>query len=67
MSKRSYSPGFKLQVVLEAFQSNSTDAKGARTYDIFYPVMPSIWKVKFEENGNRAFGAAGGFGHRAVG
>ncbi|WP_372586998.1 transposase [Salinibacter ruber] len=34
MGQRTYSPDFKLQVVLEALQSDGTDAEVARAYDI---------------------------------
>ena len=54
MSK-SYSPEFKLQVVLEALQSDRTDAEIARAYDI-HPVTLSNWKKKLKENGSKAFG-----------
>ena len=53
MSK-SYSPEFKLQVVLEAFQSDRTEAGIARAYDI-HPVTLSNWKKKLKENGSKAF------------
>ncbi len=55
MSKRSYSPEFKLRVVLEALQSDGTDAEVARAYDI-HPVTLSNWKTKLKENGSKAFG-----------
>lgn len=57
MSKRSYSPEFKLQVVLEALQSDGTDAEVARAYDI-HPVTLSNWKKKLKENGSKAFGTS---------
>ena len=34
MGNRTYSPEFKLQIVLEALQSDGTDAEVARAYDI---------------------------------
>ena len=37
MGNRTYSPEFKLQVALEALQSDGTDAEVARAYDI-HPV-----------------------------
>ena len=40
MSK-TYSPEFKLQVVLEALQSDRTDAEIARAYDV-HPVTTCI-------------------------
>ncbi|MCS4142423.1 transposase [Salinibacter ruber] len=55
MSKRSYSPEFKVQVVLEALQSDGTDAELARAYHI-HPVTLSKWKIKLKENGSTAFG-----------
>lgn len=55
MSNRSYSPEFKLQVVLEALQSDGTDAEVARAYDV-HPVTLSNWKKKLKENGAKAFG-----------
>jgi transposase-like protein len=56
MGNRTYSPEFKLQVVLEALQSDGTDAEVARAYDI-HPVTLSNWKKKLKENGSKAFGA----------
>lgn len=55
MSKRSYSPEFKLQVVLEALSSDRTDAEIARAYDI-HPVTLSNWKSRLKEDGAKAFG-----------
>lgn len=55
MSNRTYSPEFKLRVVLEALQSEGTDAEIARAYDI-HPVTLSNWKKKLKENGSKAFG-----------
>jgi len=54
MSK-TYSPEFKLQVVLEALQSDRTDAEIARAYDV-HPVTLSNWKKKLKDNGAKAFG-----------
>ena len=42
MSKRSYSPEFKLQVVLEALSSDRTDAEIARAYDIHPAVRVGV-------------------------
>ena len=58
MGNRTYSPEFKLQVVLEALQSDGTDAEVARAYDI-HPVTLSNWKKKLKENGSKAFGSSG--------
>ena len=55
MRKRTYSSEFKLQVVLEALQSDGTDAEVARAYDI-HPVTLSNWKKKIKENSSKAFG-----------
>jgi transposase-like protein len=55
MGNRTYSPEFKLQVVLEALQSDGTDAEVARAYHI-HPVTFSNWKKKLKENGSKAFG-----------
>jgi len=55
MSKRSYSPEFKLQVVLEALSSDRADAEIARAYDI-HPVTLSNWKSRLKEDGAKAFG-----------
>jgi transposase len=55
MGNRTYSPELKLQVVLEALQSDGTDAEVARAYDI-HPVTLSNWKKKLKENGSKAFG-----------
>ena len=54
MSK-TYSPEFKLQVVLEALQSDRTDAEIARAYEV-HPVTLSNWKKKLKDNGAKAFG-----------
>jgi transposase-like protein len=54
MSK-TYSPEFKLQVVLEALTSNRTDAEIARAYEV-HPVTLSNWKKKLKEDGAKAFG-----------
>ena len=53
-----YTPEFKLQVVLEALQSDGTDAEVARAYDV-HPVTLSGWKTKLKENGSKAFGSSG--------
>jgi len=58
MGNRTCSPGFKLQVALEALQSDGTDAEVARAYDI-HPVTLSNWKKKLKENGSKAFGGSG--------
>jgi transposase-like protein len=54
MSK-TYSPEFKLQVVLEAIGSDRTDAEIARAYEV-HPVTLSNWKKKLKEDGAKAFG-----------
>lgn len=56
MSNRSYSPDFKLQVVLEALQFDGTDAEVSRTYYI-HPVTLSNRK-KLKEDGAKTFGGA---------
>ena len=48
MGNRTYSPEFRLQVVLEALQSDGTDAEVARAYDV-HPVTLSNWKKKLKE------------------
>ena len=55
MGNRTYSREFKLQVVLEALQSDGTDAEVARAYDV-HPVTLSNWKTKLKNNGSKAFG-----------
>ena len=55
MGNRTYSQEFKLQVVLEALQSDGTDAEVARAYDV-HPVTLSNWKTKLKNNGSKAFG-----------
>jgi len=55
MNNRTYSSEFKLQVVLEAIQSDGTDGEVARACDI-HPVTLSSWKKKLKENGSKAFG-----------
>lgn len=56
MGNRTYSPEFKLQVVLEALQSEGSDAEAARAYHV-HPVTLSNWKKKLKENGRKAFGS----------
>lgn len=61
MGGRTYSPEFKLQVVLEALQSEGTDAEVARVYDI-YSLTLSGWKTKLRDNGSKAFRGRDEFG-----
>lgn len=56
MSRRKYSPEFKLQVVLEALSSDRADAEIARAYEV-HPVTLSNWKKKLQEGGAKVFGA----------
>jgi transposase-like protein len=58
MGNCTYSPEFKVQVMLGAFQSKGTDAEVARAYDI-HPVTLSSWKKQLKENGSKAFGGSG--------
>ena len=55
MTGRSYSPEFKLQVVLEALSSDRADAEITRAYDI-HPVTLSNWKRCLKEDGAKASG-----------
>ena len=57
MGNRTYSSEFKLQVVLEALQSDGTDAEVARAYDV-HPAGLSGWKTKLKENDSKAFGGS---------
>ena len=57
MGQRTYSSEFKLQVVLEALQSDGTDAEVARAYDV-HPATLSGWKTKLKKNGSKAFGGS---------
>jgi transposase-like protein len=50
-----YSPKIKFQVVLDALQSDKSDAEIARAYDV-NPVTVSRWKREFKENGPEVFG-----------
>lgn len=54
MSK-TYSPAFKLQVVLEGLQADRTDAEIPRDYDV-HRVKLSNWKKKLKDNRVKAFG-----------
>lgn len=54
MDRCTYSSEFKLQVLLEALQSDGTDAEVARAHDV-HPVTFSGWKTKLKENGSKAF------------
>ena len=54
-TRKSYSPEFKFQVVVEALTSDSTDAEVARVYDV-HPVTLSNWKRQFREDGAKIFG-----------
>jgi len=58
MGNCTYSPEFKVQVMLGALQSKGTDAEVARAYDI-HPVTLSSWKKQLKENGSKAFGGSG--------
>lgn len=53
----SYTPEFKLRVVLEALQSDGTDAEVPRAYDVHNAGL-SGWKTKLTENGSKIFGSA---------
>lgn len=52
--KKSYPPKFKFQAVLEALQSESTDAEVARQLGV-HPVTLSGWKRHVVEHGHELF------------
>ncbi len=52
-----YSPKFKFQLVLEAFQREGADAEVARAYGV-HPVSLSKWKKEFLEKGSEVFGSS---------
>ena len=54
-TRKSYSPEFKFQVVVEALTSDRTDAEIARAYKV-HPVTLSNWKKQFQEDGAKVFG-----------
>ena len=51
------SSGFKLHVVLEALQSNGTDAEVAEVYNA-HPAMPLSRKTNPKKSGSKAFGGS---------
>lgn len=55
MGNKSYSPKFKFRVVMEALESDESDAAVARAYDV-HPVTLSRWKKTLKENGPEVFG-----------
>ena len=55
MARKSYSPSFKFQVVLESLDDDRTDAEVARAYDV-HPVTVGTWRKKFLDNGPKMFG-----------
>ena len=55
MSRKKYTPTFKLQVVVEALQSDKSDAAVARAYGV-HPVTLSNWKKKLLQDGAEVFG-----------
>lgn len=52
MTKRTYSPEFRLQALLETLQSEGTDVEVVRAYDI-HPVTLSNWKKNLKEQNGR--------------
>jgi len=55
MARKTYSPQFKFQVVLESLTSDRTDTEIARAYDI-HPVTLGKWRSIFKDNGAKVFG-----------
>lgn len=55
MARKSYSPSFKMQVVLEALKDDRTDAEVARAFDV-HPVTVGNWRRKLIDNGAKVFG-----------
>ena len=54
-SKKSYSPRFQFQVVLEALKGDRKEVEIARAYNI-HPATISHWKRAFLEKGPELFG-----------
>lgn len=55
MGKKKYPPAFKFKVVLEALQSDASDAAVARAHGI-HPVTLAGWKKKLVDDGAEVFG-----------
>ncbi len=54
---KQYSAQFKFNVVLEALQTERTEAEVARAYGV-HPVTLSRWKKQFLEQGPEVFGGS---------
>lgn len=54
--RKSYTPAFKFQLVLEVLKQEQESAQIARNYGV-HPVTASSWKKRFIENGPQVFGA----------
>ena len=65
MARKTYSPKFKLQVVLDALQSPATEAEVARQHGV-HPVTLSQWKQRLYEQGHEVFAAPKGKDERDV-
>ncbi len=52
--RKSYTPKFKFQVVLETFKGDRSNGEIARAFGI-HPVMLSQWKAQFLDKGPEVF------------
>ena len=56
-TKKTYTPQFKFQVVLESLKNKRSDAEIARLYGA-HPITLSNWKRHFMERGVEVFGGS---------
>ncbi len=54
MAKKTYSPSFKFNAVLDTYRTGGTDAEVARQHGI-HPVTLASWKRFFLEHGHEMF------------
>lgn len=55
--RKSYSPSFKFQLVLEVLKGEREAAEIARAHGV-HPVSLANWKRTFLDNGNQVFGGS---------
>jgi transposase-like protein len=56
-AKKTYTPQFKFQVVLESLKNERSDGEIARMYGV-HPITLSNWKRHFMEHGVEVFGGS---------
>lgn len=57
MGRKTYTPKFKFNVVLEVLKSEKSEAEVARAFDV-HPATVSRWKKQFLEQGAEVFGGS---------